>query len=261
MKAFQPKAPRIGQDSAEWKARVDLAAAHRLAAKANYHSGIANHLTLAVPGKPDRYLQIPYGLHWLEVTASCFMEVDMNTGEILSGEGDVERSTFCIHAPMHRLKPEAAACVMHTHMLYCTTLTRLKNQHFLPIGQNELQFVNSVAYDEDYQGFAHDPAEGVRLTEILGDKTSLMMANHGVVTIGKTVAEAYNRLYYIERAAQLQVYAYWTGQPLRHISPEMVDFTIGQQVVPARYNGKSGAENHFEALKRLLINPETDFRD
>src|SRR5215475_4566670 len=92
----------------EWQARVDLAAAHRLAVMHGFHEGIFNHLTLRVPGRNDRYYQIPFGLHWSEVTASCFMEVGYD-GTLLAGRGEIERSCYCIHAPIHRLLPDAAA--------------------------------------------------------------------------------------------------------------------------------------------------------
>src|SRR5580704_15308805 len=96
-----------------WQARVDLAAAHRLAVMHGLHEGIFNHLTLTVPGATDRYYQIPFGLHWSEVTASCFMEVGYD-GRVLAGSGEVEQSCYCIHMPIHRKVPQAA-CVMHTH--------------------------------------------------------------------------------------------------------------------------------------------------
>src|SRR5947209_19683830 len=107
----------------EWQARVDLAAAHRIAVMHGFNEGIFNHLTLAVPGKPDRYYQIPFGLHWSEVTASCLMEVG-HDGTVLAGSGEVERSAYCIHAPMHRLLPVNAAAVFHTHMPYASALAR-----------------------------------------------------------------------------------------------------------------------------------------
>src|SRR3954447_12843371 len=91
--------------AAQWQARVDLAAAHRLAVLHGFHEGIFNHLTLRVPGTNDRYYQIPFGLHWSELTASCFMEVGYD-GTLLAGKGDIERSCYCIHAPIHRLLPD-----------------------------------------------------------------------------------------------------------------------------------------------------------
>src|SRR6516164_11196365 len=114
----------IDISAARWQARVDLAAAHRLAVMHDFNEGIFNHLTLAVPGKTDRYYQIPFGLHWSEVTASCFMEVGWD-GTVLAGDGEAERSAYCIHAPIHRLVPQHAA-VLHTHMPYASALARLE---------------------------------------------------------------------------------------------------------------------------------------
>ena len=107
----------------EWQARVDLAAAHRICVMNGFHEGIFNHLTLTVPGTSDRYYQIPFGTHWSEVTASCFMEVGWN-GNVLRGEGEVEPSCYAIHAPIHR-KLARAKAVFHTHMPFASALTRL----------------------------------------------------------------------------------------------------------------------------------------
>src|SRR5580693_3485578 len=133
--------------AAQWQARVDLAAAHRLAVMHGFSEGIFNHLTLSVPGKDDRYYQIPFGLHWSEVTASCLMEVGYD-GAVLSGEGEVERSAFCIHAPIHRLIPKHA-CVLHTHMPFASALARLAEPRLAAIGQTEIGCLDSIAYDED----------------------------------------------------------------------------------------------------------------
>ena len=169
--------------AAQWQARVDLAAAHRLAVMHGFHEGIFNHLTLRVPGRDDRYYQIPFGLHWSEVTASCFMEVGYD-GALLAGEGMIEQSCYCIHAPMHRLLPDAAA-VFHTHMPYASALARLEDPRILPIGQTELGIMMVTGYDNTYAGPAFDPAEGERLAGVIGDKKVLMMANHGVATVGE----------------------------------------------------------------------------
>ena len=246
-------------ESAQWQARVDLAAAHRLAVMHGFHEGIFNHLTLAVPGTDDRYLQIPFGLHWSEITAGCFMEVGYD-GALLAGAGEVERSCYCIHAPIHRLNSEAA-CVMHTHMPYASALARLKDPQVLPIGQTEMGIMMQTAYDMEYTGPAFDPEEGERLVSVLGDKTILIMANHGALTVGKTVAEAYDRLYYLERVAQVQLYALWTGQPLNTLSQAVIDQTVkGFQGAP-QYANQPNAVHHFTALKRLLDKHESDYRD
>ncbi len=245
---------------ARWQARVDLAAAHRMAVMHGFHEGIFNHFTFRVPGHNEAYYQIPFGLHWSEVTASCFMEVSYG-GELLSGEGHIEQSCYCIHAPIHRLRPGAAA-VFHTHMPYASALSRLEDPRILPIGQTELGTMMHTAYDATYTGPAFDPAEGERLSGVIGDKTVLMMANHGVAVVGKTIAEAYDRLYYVERVAQVQLYAMWTQQPLKFLPQSVVDHTITTYKATApRYGDKSNAEWHFAALKRILDKREPDYRD
>jgi len=249
----------IDVGAAQWQARVDLAAAHRLAVMHGFNEGIFNHLTFRVPGTNDRYYQIPFGLHWSEVTASCFMEVGYD-GERKAGEGEIELSCYCIHAPIHRLLPNAGA-VFHTHMPFASALTRLEDQRFLPIGQTEVGTLIRTAYDDSYGGPAFDPAEGERLAGIIGDKTVLMMANHGVATVGRTVAEAYDRLYYVERVAQVQIYAMWTGRPLKVLPPHVVDETIAEFQSGRTYGGKKPAQWHFEALKRILDRKEPDYKN
>src|SRR5579883_908501 len=194
-----------------WQARVDLAAAHRLAVMHGFNEGIFNHLTYVVPGYSDRYYQIPFGTHWSEVTASCFMEVGIDDGKVRRGEGDVERSCYCIHAPIHKALPHAKA-VFHTHMPFASALTRLEDPRIREIGQTEAGLLDEIAYDDDYTGPAFDCAEGERLAKVLGGRTVLFMANHGITAVGETIAAAYNRLYYVERAAQVQLYAMWTGR-------------------------------------------------
>jgi ribulose-5-phosphate 4-epimerase/fuculose-1-phosphate aldolase len=247
-------------DAAEWQARVDLAAAHRMAVSHGFSEGIFNHFTLAVPGKDDRYYQIPFGLHWSEVTASCLMEVGYD-GAVLSGEGEVERSAFCIHAPIHRLVPQHA-CVLHTHMPFASALARLEEPRLAALGQTEIGFLDTIAYDDEYTGLAMDPAEGERLARVMGPERSvLVMANHGILACGKTVAEAYDRLYYFERACQVQLYAMWTGRPLKEVPSHIVARTLRQYADSPSYGGKPACDHHFAALKRLLDRSEPDYAD
>jgi ribulose-5-phosphate 4-epimerase/fuculose-1-phosphate aldolase len=238
MNVISPKRMTV-PESAERQARIDLAAAHRLAVHQGFSEGIFNHLTLAVPGTNDRYFQIPL---------------------LIAGSGEIERSAFCIHAPIHRLKPRLA-CVFHTHMPHASALTRLEEPEILPIGQTEIGFLNEVAYDRDYTGLAYDPAEGERLAGVLGDKSILFMANHGVLVCGETVAKAYDRLYYLERACQVQLYAMWTGKRLKRVSDAVVDKTLTQYKTGNVYGGKPGSEHHFAALKRMLDRKESDYLD
>jgi len=245
--------------AAQWQARVDLAAAHRLCVKEGFHEGIFNHLTLRVPGRNDRYYQIPFGLHWAEVTASCFMEVDYD-GVVQAGSGMVEQSCYCIHAPIHRLVPDAAA-VFHTHQPYASALARLEDPRILPIGQTELGLMMVTGYDFHYDGPAFDPAEGERLAGIIGDKKVLMMASHGIATFGKSVAEAYDLLYYSERVAQVQLSAMSSGRPLKFLPDEVVEKTFAQYRKSEKYGGRSSYHWHFDALKRMLDKSEPDYKD
>jgi ribulose-5-phosphate 4-epimerase/fuculose-1-phosphate aldolase len=244
---------------AEWQARIDLAAAHRLAVMHGFHEGIFNHLTLVVPGREDRYYQIPFGLHWSEVKASSFMEVGYD-GKVKRGAGDVESSAFCIHMPIHKARPETAAAVFHTHMPFASALTRLADMRIKMIGQTEVGMSADIAYDETYMGPANEPEEGERLARVIGTKNILFMANHGVTTVGKGVADAYDRLYYTERAAQVQMYAMWTGQPLRELPEAVVEKTLRDYSGGSSYDPPPSTR-HFEALKRLLDKREPDYRD
>jgi len=241
----------------EWQARVDLAAAHRLAFNQGFSEGIFNHLTFVVPGRNDRYYQIPFGTHWSEVTASCFMEVGIDDGEVKRGEGEVERSCYCIHAPIHKALPQAKA-VFHTHMPYASALTRLEDPRIKEIGQTEVGLSDEIAYDDVYTGPAIDPEEGARLARVIGDKSILFMANHGISTVGPTVAEAYERLYYIERAAQVQLYAMWTREPLKKMPDAVVEKTKETYGGQTRYNPPP-SQRHFDALKRILDRQEPDY--
>src|SRR6201999_2662707 len=212
---FQVSPKTLSECSAEeWQARVDLAAAHRLAYMHDFSEGIFNHLTLVVPGRSDRYYQIPFGMHWSEVTASSFMEVGIDDGLVKSGAGDVERSCFCIHAPIHKALPQAKA-VFHTHMPYASALTRLEDPCIKEIGQTEVGMINKIAYDDEYAGPALDPEEGERLARVAGDKSILFMANHGISPVGETVAEAYARRYSVGRGGRVPMYAARTAATLK----------------------------------------------
>src|SRR6516164_1428916 len=248
---------RLECSASEWEARVDLAAAHRLAVMHGFSEGIFNHLTQVVPGKSDRYYQIPFGMHWSEVKASSFMEVGIDDGEVKSGAGDVERSCYCIHAPIHKAAPQAKA-VFHTHMPYASALTRLDDPRIKEIGQTEVGLSGAIAYDDEYTGPAVDPAEGARLAKVIGDKQVLFMANHGISTVGATIADAYDMLYYVERAAQVQIYAMWTGQRLKQLPQPVVAKTKRDIGGGSRYDPPP-AQRHFDALKRLLDRKEPDY--
>jgi ribulose-5-phosphate 4-epimerase/fuculose-1-phosphate aldolase len=260
MRLVETTRERSAAETVQWQVRVDLAAAHRLAVTHGFSEGIFNHFTSAVPGTDDRYYQIPFGLHWSEVTASSLMEVGYD-GKVLRGDGEVEASALCIHAPIHRLIPRHA-CVLHTHMPFASALARLDDPRLIALGQTEIGFLDIVAYDGEYAGLALEPAEGERLAGVLGpDRAVLVMANHGVIVCGETVAEAYDRLYYFERACQVQLYAMWTGRPLKEVPPPIVAHTLRQYANSPVYGGKPASDHHFAALKRLLDRTDPDYAD
>ncbi len=236
----------------ERAARIDLAAAFRLAVRMDLHEGVCNHFTLMLPdGK--RFLLNAYGLHWSEVSASNLLALDAQ-GNVLEGEGEAEKTAFYIHSRIHLANPKAA-CVLHTHMPYATALTLTEPGRLEMVEQNALRFHDDIAYDDTYNGLVVDDAEGDRLARVLGGKRVLFLANHGVIVVGPTVAEAYDLLYYLERACRLQVLARATGLPFRKVRPEVVRDTY--RMILADTPKYAGA--HFAALKRLLDREEPDY--
>ena len=238
--------------TAERRARVDLAACHRLAAHFGLNAGIDNHLTMLVPGYSDRFLLAPFGLHWSEVRASDFMVIDFE-GRIVSGPGPIEDTALYIHLPVHKLAPQAR-CALHTHMPYATALCMLENPRLEPASQTAIGLLDDIAYECDYNGLAFDQAEGERMARALGSKSILLLRNHGALVVGHSVAQAFERLYFLERAAQAQVLALSTGRALRRVPEPVVQATLAQWRSGAgtQVGGRDRVDLHFDALKRLL---------
>lgn len=238
---------------AVWQAKVHLAAALRLAVLDGLEEGIDNHFTMLVPGRTDQYLLLPYGLHWSEARASD-MIVFNDAGETVEGDGVVELSAQCIHAPMHRIT--GVKVVLHTHQPWATALNMLQNNRLLPATQTAAFFYNRIAYDDHYQGLAKTMAEGERLAAMLEDKQAMFLKNHGVITVGDTVAQAYRRLYKLEKACQTQLLAMSSGQPLEVMSDAVIAEV--QQRAPAdRHPSGERDRLYFEAMMRVLdrVNP------
>jgi len=233
-------------------ARIDLAAAFRLAVRMDLHEGVCNHFSVMLPDG-EHFLLNRYGLHWSEVTASNLLMLDAD-GNVLQGEGEFEKTAFYIHSRIH-LANRRAACVLHTHMPYATALTLLENGRLEMVEQNALRFHDDIAYDDTYNGLVVDNAEGDRLARVLGDKRVMFLANHGVIVVGPSVAEAFDLLYYLERACRLQVLARSTGGTFKPIREEVVRDTCRMMLADApKYAGA-----HFAALKRILDRAEPDY--
>jgi ribulose-5-phosphate 4-epimerase/fuculose-1-phosphate aldolase len=245
------EAPKV-ISAAERAARIDLAAAFRLAVRLDLHEGVCNHFTLMLPGG-GKFLLNRYGLHWSEVSASNLLALDAD-GRILEGEGEFEKTAFYIHSRIHLANPRAA-CVLHTHMPHATALTLLENGRLEMVEQNALRFHDDIAYDDTYNGLVLDSAEGDRIARVLGGKRVLFLANHGIIVVGPSVAEAFDSLYYLERACRLQVLARSMNGKLRAVRPEVVRQTYRAILgdTPAY------ADAHFSALKRILDREEADY--
>jgi len=239
------------------QAKIHLAAAHRLAVFHDLEEGIDNHFTVNVPGRDGQYLILPFGLHWSEARASDMIVFD-ESGKTLEGEGVVELSAQCIHAPIHRIC--GARVVLHTHQNWAVALNMLKDNRLLPASQTAAFFHGRIAYDDHYQGTADTPEEGHRLSALMGDKPIVFMKNHGVLVTGDTVAAAYRRLYRIERICRAQVLAMSTGKPLEVLSEEIVDRVLA----PADLETHPREERErlfFEAMMRIVDRELPGYRD
>jgi ribulose-5-phosphate 4-epimerase/fuculose-1-phosphate aldolase len=239
------------------QAKIHLAAAHRLAVLHELDEGIDNHFTVTLPGHEDRYLILPFGLHWSEARASDMIVFD-ESGATLEGEGVCELSAQCIHAPIHRIT--GARVVLHTHQTWALALNMLKDNRLVPASQTAAFFHGQVAYDDTYAGTADFVEEGERLAKVIGGKHVLFMKNHGVLVTGETVAQAYRRIYKLERVCRAQVLAMSTGKPLEILSDEIV----AQVQAPPQNDRHSRAERErlfFEAMMRILDRTNPGYAD
>ena len=238
------------------RARRELAAAFRWAARLGFHEGTCNHFSLKVPGQENRYLINPHGVHFSEMRASDLLMVD-GAGTVIEGKHPIEATAFFIHSRIHRANRDAK-CVLHTHMPYATALTMIEGGRLEPCLQTCLRFYGRIGYDDDlggYNGLVLDDEEGDRICRALGDNRVLMLANHGVIVAAPTVAEAFDDLYYLERAAQAQVIAMSTGRKLRLVGDNVAARTRDQMLK----DGELYARVHFDALCRILDRESPDY--
>lgn len=236
-------------------ARVDLAASLRMAARLGLSEGICNHFSALVPGHPELFLVNPYGLSFEEITASSLLICDFD-GTVVMGDGKPEATAFYIHARLHLQKPGAAAA-FHTHMPNATALAMIEGEPLAWAGQTTLKFYGRVAVDEHYNGLALDNQEGDRIAAAMGQADIVFLKNHGVMVTAPSIAQAWDDLYYLERAAAVQLKAMSTGRPLKVIDPDIL-------VRTARQMSEEDAESarlHLESVKRILARHEADFAE
>jgi len=224
-----------------------MAAAFRWTEKLNFHEAVANHFSLAVNDDGTEFLMNPNQMHFSRITASSLLHLDANDPDTLNRPGAPDLSAWGLHGSVHRRCPHHR-CLMHVHSIHATVLACLADSNMPPIDQNTATFYNRYVIDEDFAGLAFE-GEGERCAAALQDpsKKVMIMGNHGVLIMGDSVADTFNRLYYFERAAETYIRALQTGQPLRVLSHEVAEKTAKEL---EEYPDQS--EQHFSELTAIL---------
>lgn len=239
----------------EARIRIDLAAALRLASRAGWTEGVANHFSAAVSPDGRKFLVNPRWVHWSRVRASDLILCDADDPSTMERPDAPDPSAWSIHSAIHRRLPHARVA-LHIHPPYATALAGLEDPRILPIDQVTARFWGRLAYDLSFGGIATGGDEGERIATTVGNHGAVMMQNHGVTTFGATVANAYDVLYHLERAAKTLVLAYSTGRPLKVMPPELAEATAEEWET---YRDAETA--HFEEMKRILDREEPDYKD
>jgi len=237
-----------------WQERVDLAAAFRWTARLNMHEAVANHFSLSINADGTKFLMNPNQRHFSRIKASDLLVIDANDPETLNGPDAPDVTAWGLHGGLHRHCPHAR-CAMHVHSIFATVLASLQDSRLPPIDQNCATFYNRIVIDEDYGGLAFEE-EGERCAGLFSDpkKKVMVMGNHGVMVIGKTVADTFNRLYYFERAAETYIRALQTGQPLRVLPDDIAEKTAREL---EDYPDQD--ERHLDELKAILDEEGSDY--
>lgn len=238
----------------EWQARVDLAACYRLVAHFKMTDWIYNHISVRVPGSHEHYLINPFGLLYEEITASSLVKVDV-TGRLVEDVAlEVNPAAFVIHGAIHQARPEIA-CVLHTHTRAGVGVAA-QAQGLLPLSQHAFKVFNRLAY-HDFEGIALDMDEQQRLVADIGTKDVLILRNHGLLTMGRTVREAFELMYYLERACEIQIAAL-SGKSEIIIPPPHVFQRTCEQFA----NDSSFVKGRdWQALLRLLDRTDPSYKD
>lgn len=237
------------------KERCELAAAFRWAERLNLHEAVANHFSLAVDDSGKRFLMNPNQRHFSRIKASDILLLDADDPNTMNAPDAPDPTAWGLHGSVHRHCPHAR-CVLHAHPIYSTVLAGLADSTLPPIDQNTAMFYERHVTDDAYGGLAFEE-EGARCAAMLSDPRVkvMVMGNHGVLVLGDDVADAFDRLYYFERAAETYIKALWTGQPLRQLSHEIASRTAEQlEAYPS--DGK-----HFGELMAILDDEGSNFRD
>jgi len=236
------------------EARSDLAAAFRWTVRLNLHEAVANHFSLAIDDSGRRFLINPNGRHFARINARDLIEIDADDPATMARPDAPDPTAWGLHGAVHRACPHAR-CVMHVHSVNATVLASLADSRLPAIDQNTAMFHDRVVIDDGYGGMALGD-EGARCATLLTDPKvkTMIMGNHGILVIGETVAETFNRLYYFERAAETYIRALQTGQPLRVLPDAVAEKTAQEWEAYPDF-----ARNHLRELKAILREEGADF--
>src|ERR1043166_5354913 len=251
----QPASIREQVSAAEWQTRVDLAEAYRLVALYGWDDLIFTHISARVPGEEHHFLLNPYGMMFEEVTASSLVKIDLQGNKVTESPYFINPAGFTIHSAVHEAR-EDALCVMHLHTRNGIAVSAQKSG-LLPLSQQAMFALGSLAY-HDYEGLALDEAEKPRLIDDFGNKKFLILRNHGLLTVGRTVAEAFLEMFLLERACEIQILAQSGGRELSPIPQEIIGRVASQ--MDAVTVGM-GATLTWPGLLRKLDRIDSSFRE
>ncbi len=255
MSTVMPTKSTIQLSDAEWQARVDLAAAYRLVALYGWDDLIFTHISARVPGADHHFLLNPYGMMFDEVTASSLVKVDLAGNKVTDSPYFVNPAGFTIHSAVHAARADAL-CVMHLHTDYGIAVSAQKDG-LLPISQQAMLALASLAY-HDYEGLALNEDEKPRLVADLGDKSHMILRNHGLLTVGRTVAEAFLAMFLLERACKIQILAQSGGTELVNL-PDPIAHLVESQVKAVTVG--QGAALTWPGLLRKLDRIDPSYRE
>jgi ribulose-5-phosphate 4-epimerase/fuculose-1-phosphate aldolase len=252
-------ATRLNQhkmSDAEWSARQELAACYRVFAHMGWAEQIYNHITLKVPGEDGAFLINPFGLHFSEVTASSLVKIDIDGNTLGDSPYPVNLAGFTQHSVFHRHLPDAH-CIAHTHTTAGMAVSSFEGG-LLPISFYAASYIGKLAY-HDFEGVTVRSEEGARLIENLGDKRAMLLRNHGILVMGRSVAETYLNHWRLQRACEIQMATLAMGPPI--LIPEEVIAVHQRDLHLAQVPGVAPGKANFDAMIRLVDREDRSWRD
>ena len=241
----------------EWAVRVDLAAAYRLVSRYGWEDLVFTHISARVPGTEDQFLINPYGVFFDEITASSLVKIDQQGKKVDGSPFHVNEAGFVIHSAIHAARHDAK-CVLHTHTLNGVAVSA-QRAGLLPISQHSIFVLSNLGY-HDFEGPALNDEEKPRLVADLGDNTSLILRNHGLLTVGPTVADAFMAMYYLEASCAIQVRAQAGGGELIPVAKDIIDRAY-TQVRNMPQQGSTRGSLIWPGLLRRLDRVDPSYKD